>query len=187
MDTREQLRSLIHALQAFEPLLGQVEATGEVIARALSAGNKLLTCGNGGSAADALHLSEELVGRFDQSRPSLAAICLCADATLLTCIGNDFGYDALFARQVEGLGRPSDVIVVFSSSGNSENLVSALESARKKAITTISILGKTGGKCKGLAEYEIIVPSQNTARVQEIHTLILHLWLTIIEKHLGFA
>ena len=187
MDTHEQLRSLQDALKAFEPLLATVESTAGVIAGALKAGNKLLSCGNGGSAADALHLAEELVGRFDQNRPSLAAICLAADPTLLTCIGNDYGYESIFSRQIEGLGRPADVLVIFSSSGNSENLVRGLEAAKAKAMTTIAVLGKTGGKCKGLAQYEIIVPSNVTARVQEVHTFILHLWLSLVEEELGFA
>jgi D-sedoheptulose 7-phosphate isomerase len=187
MNHQEQLQSLIQTLHDFEPLLPLVEETGLAIAKSLKSGNKLLTCGNGGSAADALHLSEELVGRFDGNRPSLPSICLSADPTLLTCIGNDYGYNSLFTRQVEGLGKAGDVLVVFSSSGNSANLVTALHTAKQQSITTIAILGKTGGKCRGIADHEIIVPSDVTARVQEVHTFILHLWLTIIERFLGYT
>jgi D-sedoheptulose 7-phosphate isomerase len=183
----QQLEALRTTVENFRSLVPVVEQTGEILAARLANGGKLLTCGNGGSAADALHLSEELVGRFDQNRRSLAAICLSADAPLLTCIANDFGFDAVFARQVEGLGRPGDALVAFSSSGNSANLVAALKLGRQNGLTTVSILGKTGGHCKGLAEHEIIVPSQTTARVQEVHTFILHAWLTIIENKLGLV
>jgi D-sedoheptulose 7-phosphate isomerase len=147
----------------------------------LSSGKKLLTAGNGGSAADALHLAEELVGRFEKERPSLPAVCLNADPTLLTCIGNDYGFDRLFSRQVEGLGQPGDVLVVFTTSGNSRNLIAALDAARQKGLRTIALLGKSGGAAKGNADLEIIIPSQNTARIQEIHTFILHCWLSLIE------
>ena len=186
MNAIDQLNELILTLNDFKPYLPDVEAAGVAIATSLATGSKLLTCGNGGSAADALHLSEELVGRFLGNRPSLPSICLAADPTLLTCIGNDYGYDALFSRQIEGLGKRGDALVVFSSSGNSSNLVSALDLAKQQGLITIAILGKTGGKCRGIADHEIIVPSDVTARVQEIHTFILHLWLTIIENQLGY-
>jgi D-sedoheptulose 7-phosphate isomerase len=180
----DQLTDLIATLERFRALLPSVEAAGADIHAALKAGRKLLTAGNGGSAADALHLAEELVGRFDKERPSLPAICLCADPTLLTCIGNDYGFDRLFSRQIEGLGQPGDVLVVFTTSGNSANLVNALETARRKGLRTIAVLGKTGGKTKGLADHEIIVPSQVTARIQEVHTFVLHSWLSLIEAEL---
>lgn len=179
-----QLTDLIETLERFRALLPAVEAAGAEIHTALKAGKKLLTAGNGGSAADALHLSEELVGRFDKERPSMPSICLSADPTLLTCIGNDYGYDRLFSRQVEGLGQPGDVLVVFTTSGNSANLVLALEAARKKGVRTIAILGKSGGQAKGKADHEIIVPSNVTARIQEVHTFILHSWLSLIEADL---
>ena len=180
-----QLEDLRTVLDNFRSCLAEVQQTGEKLGDCLAAGGKIMTCGNGGSACDAMHLSEELVGRFDRNRRSLAAVCLSADAALLTCIANDFGYEAAFARQVEGLGRPGDVLVVFTSSGNSANLVAALQTAKQNGITTIGILGKGGGQCKGLADYEIIVPSQITARVQEVHTFILHVWLTLIESELN--
>lgn len=176
-----QLTDLISVAERFRALLPQVKVAGNTIRDALKSGGKLLTAGNGGSAADALHLAEELVGRFDKERPSLPAICLCADPTLLTCIGNDYGYDQVFARQVQGLGRPGDVFVVFTTSGNSNNLILALESAKRQKLHTIAVLGKSGGKAKGLADQEIIVPSTVTARIQELHTFVLHCWLTIIE------
>ncbi len=182
-----QLEALQTTVAKFRDQLPAVEATGKKLAAVLAGGGRILTCGNGGSACDALHLSEELVGRFDQNRRSLAAICLSADAPLLTCIANDFGYDSVFARQVEGLGRTGDALIVFSTSGNSANLVTALQAARQNGLATVSLLGKDGGKCRGLADHEIIVPSFTTARIQEVHTFILHAWLGLIEGELGLS
>lgn len=176
-----QLTDLIATVERFRSMLPAVETAGDSIRAALRSGRKLLTAGNGGSAADALHLAEELVGRFDKERVSMPAICLCADPTLLTCIGNDYGYDRLFSRQIEGLGETGDVLVVFTTSGNSMNLVNALETARRKGLLTIAVLGKSGGLAKGKADYEIIVPSQVTARIQEVHTFVLHSWLSQLE------
>lgn len=177
----EHLDDLIATLGRFRALLPTVEAAGAEISRAIKGGNKLLTAGNGGSAADALHLAEELVGRFNKERPSLPAIALCADPTLLTCIGNDYGFDHVYSRQVEGLGRPGDVLVVFTTSGKSPNIIKALHAAKARRVRTIAVLGKDGGPARGLADHEIIVPSNSTARIQEIHTFILHSWLTILE------
>ncbi len=173
---------LIATLDRFKACLPAVQKGGEMIVQALRGGNKILTCGNGGSAADALHLSEELVGRYLADRQSLPAVSLVADPTLLTCIGNDYGFERLFSRQVEGLGKPGDVLVIFSTSGNSENLLRALEAARERQLQSIALLGKDGGKAKGQADLEIIVPSTVTARIQEIHTLILHMWLDQVEQ-----
>jgi D-sedoheptulose 7-phosphate isomerase len=175
------LSDLTATLDRFRALLPDVERAGEEIQSALKSGRKLFTAGNGVSADDALHLAEDLVGRFDKERPSLPAICLSADPTLLTCIGNDYGYDRLFSRQIEGLGQAGDVLVVFTTSGNSQNLVNALDAARQKGLRTIALLGKSGGQAKGKADHEIIVPSQVTARIQEVHTFILHCWLNMIE------
>jgi len=165
-------------------LAPSISKTGSLIAVRLKKGGKILTAGNGGSAADAMHLAEELVGRFKANRKPLPAIALTADGTLLTCIANDFGFEEVFSRQVEGLGRRGDVLVLFTSSGNSENLLRAVRAARKKGVTTIALSGKSGGKLKGKADHEIIVPSASTARVQEMHTFILHCWLEIVEASL---
>jgi len=175
------LEELIATLGRFRALLPAVEAAGTEIGEAIRNGRKLLTAGNGGSAADALHLSEELVGRFDKERRSLPAIALCADATLLTCIGNDYGFERIFSRQIEGLGRPGDVLVVFSTSGKSPNLIAALHAAKEHGLKTIALLGRDGGPAKGIADHELIVPSNVTARVQEVHTFILHSWLCMLE------
>jgi D-sedoheptulose 7-phosphate isomerase len=165
------------------PLTPAVEAAGTAILAALIGSNKLMTCGNGGSAADALHLAEELVGRYSRDRRALAGLCLNADPTAITCICNDYGYEHVFSRGVEALGKPGDVLVGFTTSGNSPNVIRAFEAAQKIGITTILLAGKDGGAARGTCDHEIIVPSSNTARIQEIHTLILHQWLEIVDAH----
>jgi D-sedoheptulose 7-phosphate isomerase len=166
------------AEQALSPELAR---SGARLIACLRAGGKILTCGNGGSAADALHLAEELVGRYRADRPALAALCLAADPTALTCIANDYGFAQIFARQVEALGRPGDVLIVFSTSGNSPNILAALQTARAGGLTTILAGGKDGGQALALADHALIVPSATTARIQEVHTLLIHTWLDQIE------
>jgi len=170
-------------------VLAAEETTFQKIAAAavasLRSGGKILACGNGGSAADAMHLSQELVGRFRGNRRSLPAVSLAADPTALTCIGNDFGFDSVFSRQVEGLADKNDLLVCFSTSGNSPNILRALEAARAKGVKTVALLGKGGGKAKGKADWEIVVANSDSGRVQEAHTLILHALLDAIERELG--
>jgi D-sedoheptulose 7-phosphate isomerase len=171
--------------QTFDKLVSQsdqFERIAGAIVQALRAGGKILTCGNGGSAADALHLAEELVGRFKRNRRSLPAICLNADATVLTCIANDFGYEEIFARQVEALAGKDDVLVCFTTSGNSSNILRALETAQNREVKSVALLGRDGGKAKGRATWELIVPSTDTARIQEAHTLLLHAILERVEQ-----
>ena len=175
---------LVQAVADAKTSLAQVERCAETIADALQAGGKVLTAGNGGSAADALHLSEELVGRYKNNRRALPAIALPADGTALTCIGNDFGFDQIFSRQVEALGKPGDVLVLFTSSGNSPNLLLALEAAKKQGIRTVALTGRGGGKLKGLADVEWVVPSSSGARVQELHGWALHVILEVVENRL---
>ena len=175
------LDDLLSTLERFRAMLPQVQVAGEMLVETLKRGSKILTAGNGGSAAEAMHMAEELVGRFSGDRQSLPAVCLAADPTVITCIGNDYGFEELFARQVDGLGRAGDCLVAFSSSGNSTNLLAAVRRAKSKGMQTISLLGKDGGKARGLCDTEIIVPSQNAARAQEIHVFVLHAWLALIE------
>lgn len=170
-------------LAASASLAPAVTAAGECILKSLKEGGKLLTCGNGGSAADALHLAEELVGRYLRERRALPAICLAADTTALTCIGNDYGFDQVFARGVEAFGRKGDVLVAFSTSGNSPNVLNAFASARRLGVITVLLSGKDGGKARAQCDHALIVPSKNTARIQEVHTLILHQWLEAIDAH----
>ncbi len=171
---KEQYRTLVDTVNDCASGIAVVAEMAQAVVATLQSGGKVLTAGNGGSAADALHMAEEFVGRYAKDRVSLPAIALCADATALTCIGNDYGFDALFARQVEGLGRAGDILVVFTTSGNSRNLLLALEVAKRKGMKTIAFLGKDGGVCRGKADWEWIVPSTVTARVQEMHTWALH-------------
>jgi D-sedoheptulose 7-phosphate isomerase len=177
----EALNDLIAVLERFRSVQPAVDTAGSILLEALRAGGKILTCGNGGSAADAAHMSEELVGRYKGERRSLPAVCLSVDGALLTCIGNDYGFDALFSRQVEGLGKPGDVLVTFSTSGNSTNILNAIHAAKRAEVKVVSLLGKDGGKAKGLSDVDIIVPSNVTARIQEVHTFVMHCWLERIE------
>lgn len=160
----------------------EIKAAGAEIVRALRRGGKVLTAGNGGSAADALHMAEELVGRFMSNRRSLPAICLAGDGTVLTCIGNDFGFDEVFSRQVLGLGGRGDALVLFSTSGTARNLSRALAAARSKGLRTVCFLGRDGGALAGKADCEIVVRGGDTARIQETHQLLLHLVLEMVEK-----
>jgi D-sedoheptulose 7-phosphate isomerase len=168
--------------------LASEEDTFQKIAAAavasLRSGGKILACGNGGSAADAMHLTQELVGRFRSNRRSLPGVSLTADPTALTCIGNDFGFENVFSRQVEGLADKNDLLVCFSTSGNSPNILRALEAAKAKGVKTVSLLGKGGGKAKGMADFEIVIANSDSGRVQEAHTLILHALLEVIEREI---
>lgn len=177
----KSIAELAEVLNKSLTLKDAISQTTEAILTSLKDRKKLLTCGNGGSAADALHLAEELVGRYKVERRGLPAICLNADVTALTCIGNDYGYDHIFSRQTEALGNQGDVLVGFSTSGNSANVLAAFTKAKKQGIITIFLGGKDGGMTKNQCDYEIIVPSNTTARIQEIHTLILHQWLEAID------
>ncbi len=172
---------LIETLTASKAIEADIYRAGDLILTALRTGRKVLSCGNGGSAADALHLAEELVGRYRSNRPPLPAVCLNADPTALTCIGNDFGYEQVFARQVEALGQPGDVLVGFTTSGHSPNVLAAFQAARARGLQVILAGGKDGGKARALADLSLIVPATNNARIQEVHTLFLHAWLEQVE------
>lgn len=164
----------LRALEALSTCRDSIDRAGDVMLRALRGGKKILACGNGGSAAEAQHFSTELVGRFFKSRRSLPAIALSADGTLATCIGNDYGFDTVFSRQIEGLAQPGDVVLVLSSSGNSRNILEALTTAQKRGLETIALLGRGGGKARGLATCEIIVPGDSGAAAQECHLFLVH-------------
>ncbi len=185
---RAQLNELINCGEKIirDPvLLQQIDDSCAHIVDCLQQGNKVLTCGNGGSATDAAHLVEELVGKYRNVRKSFPAINLCADTSILTCIANDFGFNNIFSRQIESLGEYGDILVLFSTSGNSDNILRALQAARQKKIFTIAILGKDGGKAVENADLSIIVPSNQTERIQEFHTFILHAMCEAVENFLG--
>lgn len=174
-------QDLKECLNALEPKLALIEQTGELIVTRLQQGQTVFACGNGGSATDSMHLCEELVGRYRDDRRPLPAVSLNTDTSVLTCIGNDYGFDLIFSRQIEALGKKGDILVGFSTSGNSENIALAFEAAKKNDVTTILLSGKDGGKIQTFADYSIIIPSNNTARIQELHTFILHAWLELVE------
>jgi D-sedoheptulose 7-phosphate isomerase len=162
--------------------LGPTLAAAQVMVDALKAGKKLLVFGNGGSAADAQHMSAELVGRFQRERAALAAIALTADASVVTSIANDYSYKQVFARQVEALGRAGDVALGISTSGESPNVVLGLEVARARGLKTIALTGRDGGSVGSAAEIHVNVPDQNTARVQEVHRTLIHVMCELIEE-----
>ena len=159
----------------------------KIAVQSLRTGGKLLFCGNGGSAADAQHLAAELTGRFIKDRRPLAALALTTDSSTLTCIGNDYSFDEVFARQVRGIGRVGDVLLAISTSGNSINVLRATEEARAIGISVIGLLGREGGKLSELCDVSIIVPSQATSRIQEAHILIGHTLCEMIEQQLGLV
>lgn len=181
IDHKAELEELRTVLADFAALLPKVDETAKAIIECLRSGGKILSCGNGGSAADALHLAEEFVGRYKGDRPSLPAVCLSADVTALTCIANDYGFDSIFSRAVSSLGKAGDVLVGFTTSGNSANVLEAVRVGNAKGLTTILLSGKGGGTGKGLPTHELIVPSATGARIQEVHTFILHQWLERVE------
>jgi D-sedoheptulose 7-phosphate isomerase len=169
------------------PLQDGVVRIAQRWAHALRAGGKIMLCGNGGSAADSQHIAAELTGRFLGERRPLAGLALSTDSSALTCIGNDYGFDAIFERQVVGLGRPGDVLVLISTSGKSANVQRAAQAARSMGIVTIGLLGRDGGPLLALCDDAVIVPSQVTARIQEAHIFIGHCWCTLVEEILDLA
>ena len=180
-DAIEAATQTLRALSSLEPQMAQA---ADVIDQCLRAGNKLLVCGNGGSATDASHFATELVVRFAKDRSALPAICLASDSGILTAAGNDFGFDEIFARQVAAFGVPGDVLICLTTSGESKNLLRALQEAKARQMRTIAFLGREGGSTVGIAEIDLLVKSDSTARVQEAHELLLHVLCEIIEARL---
>ena len=174
MTFEASLAETVRTFQALPTLRSEIDRAGDMILATLKRGGKLLIAGNGGSAAEAGHFSTELVGRYAKSRRSLPAVALSADGSLVTCIGNDYGYEQVFARQIAGLGRPGDLVVVLTSSGNSANIVAALHEAKKMGLESIALLGRGGGKAKGLATCDLIMPGNSGAAAQEAHLFLIH-------------
>ena len=165
-----------------EEIITKIQKAGEIIRDAIGNGNKVLLCGTGGSASDSLHIAGEFVGRFQKERESLPAIALNADVASLTSIANDYGYEHVFERAVEGYGKPGDVLLGISTSGNSENVILAMKKAREKGVSTIGLSGRNGGKMDALADVSIVVPSDCTARIQESHIMIGHIICELAEE-----
>ena len=179
----EQHLETIKAL--LESRLTEIEATGRLICEALGAGNKILLCGNGGSAADAQHIAAELVGRYEQHRRAFPAISLTTDTSALTALSNDYGYDEVFARQVEALAVAGDVLIAISTSGKSTSIVKAAERARALGCKTIALTGCSGEPLAAACDLAVVVPSERTSRVQEAHITIGHLWCEMVDAMPG--
>jgi D-sedoheptulose 7-phosphate isomerase len=171
--------AMFEALKTTFPLISEV---GIAMRDCIRQGGKILLCGNGGSAADSQHIAAEIVGRFKKERKGLPSIALTTDTSILTSVGNDYGYDYIFARQVEALCRPEDILIGLTTSGNSANVVRAIEAANEIGATTIGLTGGSGGKLNDLCKYNIVVPSNVTARIQEAHIFIGHSLCEILES-----
>lgn len=178
----EELRTLLTKSEALEP---RVISAARILALALICGDKMLACGNGGSAADASHLTTEFVSRFNRERRPYPAISLTVHGGDLTAIGNDYDFKDVFARQVQAFGKPGDVLMAFTTSGQSENVRRALQAAKKIRMSSIAFLGKGGGVCRGIADVELLVESHTTARIQEIHKILLHSICELVETQLA--
>jgi D-sedoheptulose 7-phosphate isomerase len=161
-----------------------VVKAGQIIVETLKSDKKVLICGNGGSASDAQHLAAELIGRFEKERRALPAISLSTDTSILTALSNDYGYDKVFSRQVEGLSAAGDLLIGISTSGNSKNVILAMKSAKDKGVKSIGLLGRNGGELASLVDIPVIVPHSVTARIQEVHIFVIHFWAALIEKQL---
>lgn len=172
------------AILADTKILDAIKRICELCLQVYKQGNKILVAGNGGSAADSQHLVAELVSRFYFDRPGLPAIALTTDSSILTAVGNDYGYEYVFSRQVEALGLPGDLLIAFSTSGNSANILRALTVAKSKKLMTVGLTGQSGGKMWPLCDHCICVPSPETPRIQEAHTLISHIICAVIEEWL---
>lgn len=181
-------RAIVAAKQTLQSLFdldAQVAKAADLIEESLRAGNKLLVCGNGGSAADASHFATEFVVRFTKDRPAYPAICLSGDGGLVTAAGNDYGFDEIFARQVAAFGLQGDVLICLTTSGKSRNVERALEQAKAHKLKTIAFLGRDGGSTIGMADVDLLIRSDSTARIQEAHQLLLHVLCETIESRLA--
>ena len=181
---QSSLHSLQEVLSALSPLQPALEKAASLAGDALLAGNKLMFCGNGGSASDSAHLATEFTCRFKEDRRPYPAMAFTVDAGLLTAIGNDYEFTEVFSRQVAAFGKTGDVLIAITTSGKSRNILAALEEARRRGVKTIAFLGKGGGFTKGAADVELIVPGSETARIQEAQQFLLHVLCEIIEERL---
>lgn len=189
LDTiRQELTQSADVLAKFlsdEGNLKNIQEAALLLANSFKAGGKVLSCGNGGSHCDAMHFAEELTGRYRENRPSYPAIAI-SDVSHISCVGNDFGFDAIFSRYVEGVGQKGDVLLGISTSGNSANVIKAIHAAKAKGMKVIALTGKDGGKINGLADVEIRVPHFGYAdRVQEIHIKVIHILILLIEQEMA--
>jgi len=177
----DSLAETVRTLQSLATIRPQIERAGHMILTTLQRGHKLLICGNGGSAAEAAHFSTELVGRYAKTRRSLPAVALSADGSLVTCIGNDDGYEQVFARQIAGLAQSGDLVIALTTSGNSANILAALKESKKLGLESIAFLGRGGGKARGLTTCELIIPGQSGPAAQEAHLFLIHHFCELID------
>ena len=179
----EHLKNHIELFESLTSILPSVEKIANIIIDTLENGNKILIAGNGGSAADSQHFAAELTGRFKVERKSLAAIALTTDTSAITAIGNDYSFDNIFDRQIEGIGNKRDLFFGISTSGNSKNILNALIKSKEIGCNTVSLLGKDGGKAKEIGNHNVIVPHSSTDRIQEAHIFIIHLICELVDNH----
>ena len=181
MTFETSLAESVRTLQYLTNIRPEIEAAAALILETLRHDKKLLICGNGGSAAEAAHFATELVGRYQKNRASLPAISLSSDGSLVTCIGNDYGYIQVFSRQIAGLAHPGDLVVALTSSGNSANIVAALHEAKNLDLKSVAFLGRGGGKAQGIATCDLIIPSESGAACQEGHLFLIHHFCELID------
>ena len=181
---KQHLEEHLSVASQIESLKAQIQSIAQTLIQALKDHKTIFWCGNGGSASDSQHLAGELIGRFVGDRKPLKSIALNADSAVMTCIVNDYGYEHIFSRQVEGLGTKGDVLIGITTSGNSQNVLNAYKTANEIGMKTIGLLGKGGGRAASLVQQSIIVPSNTTARIQEMHILIGHILCDLIEEGL---
>jgi D-sedoheptulose 7-phosphate isomerase len=182
-EIRRHVDEHLHTIRALEPVFPVIDEIATRMIACLSHGGRVLWCGNGGSAADSQHLSSELTGRFERERDGIASIALTTDTSALTAIGNDYGFEHIFSRQVEAIGRPGDLLVGITTSGNSPNVLRAVESARARRMAAVGLTGHDGGVLRAIADVCLVVPAGNTARIQEAHILIGHIMCDLVERH----
>ncbi|MBM3437690.1 MAG: D-sedoheptulose 7-phosphate isomerase [Bacteroidetes bacterium] len=183
---QEALQTLQRFLED-ETQMNHIDRAATAMIEAIQQGGKIMSCGNGGSHCDAMHFAEELTGRYRDNRPAIAAIAI-SDVSHISCVGNDYGYDQIFSRYIEAVGRKGDVLLAISSSGNSVNVIKAIETAKAKGITVVGLTGKDGGKMAGLVDIEIRAPHSTYAdRAQEIHIKVIHSLIDSIEVGLGYS
>lgn len=168
-------------------LVTKIDEVSKSLVAAIGNGKSIFWCGNGGSAADSQHLAAELIGRFKEERPAIASIALTTDTSILTCLGNDYGYESIFRRQLSGLAKKNDILMCLSTSGNSGNVVEAALEARKLGVNTVGLLGNDGGRLSDLCDQALIVPSNDTAHIQEMHIMIGHILCGIVEVSVAHA
>lgn len=180
----EELQQHIDGFERLKLKSKEVEGIGAFLSSVIETGGKIMICGNGGSASDAQHFAAELIGRFEQDRPAWPAIALTTDTSILTAIGNDYGFDDIYARQVQGLGSNGDALIGISTSGNSQNVLRAISTAKTLSIKTIGLLGCGGGAIGKEVDQAMVIEEDRTARIQEAHSFILHFWAGMIETRM---